>query len=75
MGKVDYMDDPRMEKFKGEPLPAQEVRAWRLAVQDEKRGMTREQEKAYYEEARKRTDAFCAKHGIKLKYAEAAAMA
>ncbi len=66
----DYLNDPRMADLKDEPFPVQEVYAWRLAVQDAKQGMTPDQKEAYYEAARKETDAFCAKHGIKLKYAE-----
>jgi hypothetical protein len=75
MKGVDYMNDPRMSDLKDEPLPVQEVHAWRLAVQDKKQGMTPEQEKAYYEAARNRTDAFCARHGIRLKYAKPTVMA
>jgi hypothetical protein len=69
----DYLNDPRLDEFKDHPLPAREVYAWRLAVQDEKRGMSPEQAEAYYEEARKETEAFCALRGIRLKCAEGAA--
>ena len=75
MKEVDYMNDPRMYDLKDEPLPVQEVHAWRLAVQDEKRDMTPEQIKAYYKAARDETNAFCARHGIHLKYAESTTMA
>jgi hypothetical protein len=57
------MSDP-----KDEPIPVQEVHAWRLAIQDETQGMTPAQRKAYYEASRKDTEVFCAKHGIHLKY-------
>ena len=72
MEEHEYMNDPRMEEFRHLPYPVQEVRAWRLAVQDKTEGMTWEQEKTYYKELRKETDAFCAEHGIKIKYAEPA---
>jgi len=68
MKEHKYMNDPRMEEFKHLPYPVQEVRAWRLAVQDETEGMTLEQEKAYYEASRKRL----AERGFKFKYAESA---
>ena len=72
MKEVDYMNDPRMSDLEGEPLPVREVHAWRLAVQDEKQNMTPEQKKAYYKAVRDETDAFCARHGIHLKYAKSA---
>jgi len=72
MKEHDYMNDPRLDEFKDAPLPLREVRAWRLAVQDRTEGMTPEQRKAYYKGVRERTDAFCAEHGFKLKYAESA---
>jgi hypothetical protein len=64
MKNIDYMKDPRMSELKDAPLPVQEVYAWRLAVQDAKKGMTPKQIDAYYEASRKETDAFCAKHGL-----------
>jgi len=67
MERTEYMDD-----LKDAPLPLRQVYAWRLSVQDKKRGMTPEQREAYYEASRKRVDAFCEKHGIKLRYAESA---
>jgi len=70
MKGVDYMNDPRMSDLKDEPLPVQEVHAWRLAVQDEKQNMTPEQKEAYYKTMREETDAFCARYGIHLKYAK-----
>jgi len=73
MEEHEYMNDLRMEEFRHLPYPIQEVRAWRLAVQDRTEGMTCEQNEAYYKELRKKTDAFCAEHGIKIKYAEPAA--
>ena len=73
MKEHDYMNDPRLDEFKDAPLPLREVRAWRLAVQDRTQGMTLEQKDVYYDGVRERTDAFCAKHGLKLKYAESAA--
>ena len=66
------LDDPRLDDMRNAPLPVQEVYAWRLTVQDKKRGMTPEQRKAYYKGVRERTDAFCAERGFKLKYAEPA---
>jgi len=72
MEEHEYMNEPHMEEFRHLPYPVQEVRAWRLAVQDKTEGMTWEQEKTYYKELRKETDAFCAEHGIKIKYAEPA---
>jgi len=72
MEKHDYMNDPRMEEFRHLPYPIQEVRAWRLEAQDETEGMTWEQKETYYDEVLKENDAFCEKHGIKLKYAEPA---
>jgi len=65
----DYMNDPRLDEYKDAPPPLREVRAWRLAEQDAKQGMTREQRKAYYEESRKETEAL----GFKFKYAVKAA--
>ena len=70
MNEHDYMNDPRLDEFKDIPLPARQVRAWRLQVQDEKAGMTLEQRMAYYAESRKRTAARCDELGIKIKYAE-----
>jgi len=75
MAEIDYLNDPRLDEFKDAPLPLREVRAWRLEIQDEKRGMTLEQRMDYYEEAQKRTDAFCEERGITLKYAESAVTA
>lgn len=69
MKRVDYLNDPRMSDLKDEPLPLREVYAWRFAVQDQTQGMTPAQRNAYYEASRERTEAFCAKHGIQLKYA------
>jgi len=71
----DYMNDPRMEEFRHLTYPAQEVRAWRLAVQDRTEGMTSEQKKTRDEAMRREREAFCEKHGIKLKYAESAVTA
>ena len=64
MAEVDDMKDPRMAKYRREPLPLREVRAWRLAEQDATEGMTWEQRKAYAAEARKRTDAYLAERGL-----------
>ena len=72
MKGANYMDDPRMADLKDEPLPVQEVHAWRLAVQDEKQNMTPAQRKAYYKAVREKTDSFCAQHGINLNYANVA---
>jgi hypothetical protein len=72
MKKVDYMNDPRMSELKGEPLPVQEVHAWRLAIQDKTENMTPAQREAYYKAAREKTDLFCAQHDIHLKYAKSA---
>jgi len=72
MNEFDCMSDPRMSDLKDAPLPVREVYAWRLAVQDRTHGMTPEQEEAYYEGVRERTDALCAEHGIKLSYIESA---
>ena len=72
MMEHDYMNDPRMEEFRHLTYPAQEVRAWRLAVQDRTEGMTLEQKKVHDEAARRETDTFCEEHGIKLRYAESA---
>ena len=62
----DYMTDPRMDEFRHLPYPVQEVRAWRLAAQDAKRGMTWEQKKAYYADLRKELEA----EGFTFKYAK-----
>ena len=70
MSDHDYMNDPRMDEYRDLPFPNQQVRAWRLQVQDETEGMTMKQRMAYYAESRKRTDARCAELGIKIKYAE-----
>ncbi|MCL1991757.1 MAG: hypothetical protein FWG66_02280 [Spirochaetes bacterium] len=70
MEEFDYMNDPRMAEYKDEPLPVQEVRAWRLAEQDEKRNMTPEQRAAYYRDLREQTELFCSKHGIRLNYVD-----
>ena len=75
MKGVDYMNDPRMFDLKDEPLPIREVHAWRLAEQDEKQNMTPEQEEAHYKAVRDETDAFCARHGIYLKYVKPTIMA
>jgi len=75
MEEHEYMNDPRMEEYRHLPYPIQEVRAWRLAVQDRTEGMTWEQEEAYYEASRKETDAICAELGFKIKYAEPAVTA
>ena len=72
MKGVNYMKDPRMSELEGEPIPVQEVHAWRLAEQDEKENMTPEEKEAHYQAIRDRTDAFCASHGIHLKYAKSA---
>jgi len=69
MKEFNYMNDPRMSDLDGEPLPVQEVHAWRLAEQDEKQKMTPAQRKAYYEAIRERTNALCALHGFSLNYA------
>ena len=45
MEEHDYMNDPRMGEFRHLAYPAQEVRAWRLGMQDEIEGMSREQKK------------------------------
>jgi hypothetical protein len=67
---IDYMNDPRMAELADEPYPVREVHAWRLQVQDEKRGMTDEQITAFYAKGRAETDEFCDKHGIpRLKWA------
>ena len=76
MTNVDHdprLDDPRLDDMRDAPLAVREVYAWRLAVQDEKQGMTLKQRMDYYEAAHKRTEAYCAERGIKLKYAESAA--
>jgi hypothetical protein len=65
----DYIDDPRMSGLAGEPLPVQEVHAWRLAEQDEKQTMNPVQREAHYRAIRERTDSLCARHGIHLNYA------
>ena len=70
MRGVNYMNDPRMADMAGEPIPVQEVHAWRLAEQDEKQNMTPEQKEAHYKAVRERTDTFCAQHDIHLKYAK-----
>ena len=70
MTEIDHMDDPRMDQYKDLPLPFREVRSWRLAEGDAKRGMTWEQRKAYNEALQKEINAHCAERGIKLKYAE-----
>jgi hypothetical protein len=68
---IDYMNDPRMADLADEPYPVREVHAWRLQVQDEKRGMSYAQIKAYYEKSRVETDEFCDTHGIpRLKYVD-----
>ena len=72
MEEHDYMNDPRMEEYRHLPYPIQEVRAWRLALQDRTEGMTWDEEKAYYEALRKETDAICAELGFKIKYTEPA---
>ena len=69
------LDDPRLDDMRHTPLPVREVYAWRLAVQDEKQGMTQGQIKAYYEASRKETDAICDGLGIKIKYAKSAVTA
>ena len=66
---TEYMNDPRMAEIADEPLPVKEVHAWRLMVQDEKQGMSGEERETYYDMNRERTEAFCARHGINLKYA------
>jgi hypothetical protein len=66
----DYMNDPRMADLANEPLPVREVHAWRLMVQDEKKGMNKEQREAYYRKSREQTDAECARSGFKLQYVE-----
>lgn len=70
MKEHDYMNDPRLDEFGDMPFPARQVRAWRLAVQDEKAGMTLEQRMDYYAASRKETDAICAELGFKLNYVE-----
>jgi hypothetical protein len=65
----DYMEDPRMSGLAGEPLPVQEVHAWRLAEQDEKQNMDPLQRETHYRAIRERTNSFCTRHGIHLKYA------
>ena len=74
MKGINYMDDPRMSDLANEPIQVQEVHAWRLAEQDEKRNMNSEQKEAHYKAVRERTDTFCACHGIYLKYAESTVM-
>jgi hypothetical protein len=69
MKEADYLHDPRMAGLASEPVPVQEVHAWRLAEQDKKQRMTAAQREAYYKAIRERTDSFCARHGIHLKYA------
>ena len=64
MDEHDYMNDPRMEEFRHLPYPIREVRAWRLAAQDEMEGMTWEQKKARFEATRKELEA----EGFKFKY-------
>jgi len=68
MEEHDYMNDPRMDEFRHLPYPLQEVRAWRLAVQDKREGMTWEQEKAHSMAMMKDLEA----QGFKFKYAEPA---
>jgi hypothetical protein len=75
MKETNYMTDSRMSSLAGEPIPVQEVHAWRLAEQDEKQSLTPEQREAYYKTIRERTDTFCADHGIHLKYAAPVVMA
>jgi hypothetical protein len=75
MKETNYMTDPRMSDLAGEPIPVQEVHAWRLAEQDEKQNLTPEQKEAHYKAVRERIDTFCASHGIYLKYAKPAVMA
>jgi len=70
MEKHDYMNDPRLDDMKDAALQVREVYAWRLAEQDAKRGMTQEQEDAYYATMRKEVNEFCAERGIKLKYTQ-----
>jgi hypothetical protein len=72
MKNGNYLDDPRMSELKNEPLPVQEVHAWRLAEQDEKQKITQIQREAHYEAMRERTESFCAEHGIHLNYAKTA---
>jgi len=67
----DYMNDPRMEEFRHLPYPIQEVRAWRLAVQDKTEGMTWEEEKAYHEAMIKELEA----EGFTFKYMKSAVTA
>jgi hypothetical protein len=69
MKEFNYMNDPRMSDLDGEPLPVQEVHAWRLAEQDERQKMTPSQRKDHYEAIRERTNALCARYGIRLNYA------
>jgi len=71
MKEHDYMNDPRMEEFRHLTYPAQEVRAWRLEMQDEMEGMTWEQKKAYFANMRKELEA----EGFKLNYVEPAVTA
>ena len=68
MKSVDYLNDPRMSDLKDEPLPVQEVYAWRLAVQDKTQGMTPAQKETYYEAVQDRTESLCVKHGIRLHF-------
>jgi|GEM_PF-1030158 len=71
MTEHDYMNDPRMEEFRHLPYPVQEVRAWRLEVQDEMGGMTWEQKKASNAAMRKELEA----EGFSFEYAEHAVKA
>ena len=72
MNGKDIMNDPRMSSLEGEPLPVQEVHAWRLAVQDKKQKMTPAQREAHYKAMRERTENLCTQHGIQLNYIQPA---
>ncbi len=65
MNKLDkYMNDPDIIN---EPLPLREVHAIRLMMQDETRGMTSEEQHAYW---RQKTDPIIKEFGLEHLLAE-----
>jgi hypothetical protein len=60
----DYLNDPSLVN---EPMALREVHAARLKIQDEIKGMTAEEKRAYYHDG---AAAFFVRFGITPKYAE-----
>jgi hypothetical protein len=75
MNGHNYLNDPRLDDLKNEPLGIREVYAWRLAEQDRIQNMTDEQLDSYYDEVQKEIDAECEELGINFKYADTAVLA